>query len=158
VVRVIVEPERMNAYRISAQDIRESLQLSNAAQPSGAVVKDNRELLVETGTYLASAADVRKLVVGVFDGRAVYMSDVARIEDGPDQPSRYVWLGLGPQAAHKGIVEAGEYPGVTIAVSKRPGANAVDVAQRVVRAAELLRGTLIPEGVRVTITRNYGET
>jgi multidrug efflux pump subunit AcrB len=158
VVRVIVEPERMNAYRISAQDIRESLQLSNAAQPSGAVVKDNRELLVETGTYLASAADVRKLVVGVFDGRAVYMSDVARIEDGPDQPSRYVWLGLGPQAAQKGIVEAGEYPGVTIAVSKKPGANAVDVAQRVVRAAELLRGTVIPEGVRVTITRNYGET
>src|SRR5512147_2771857 len=98
VVRVIVEPERMNAYRISGQDIREALQLSNAAQPSGAVVKDNREVLVETGTYLASAADVRRLVVGVFDGRPVYMSDVARIEDGPDQPSRYVWTGLGAAA------------------------------------------------------------
>lgn len=158
VVRVIVEPERMNAYRVSGQEIRSALQVSNAAQPSGELVKDNREILVETGTYLASAADVRKLVVGVFDGRPVYMSDVARIEDGPDQPSQYVWVGLGPQAKQRGIIETGEQPAVTVAVSKKPGENAVEVARRVVRATELMHGTVIPEGVRVTITRNYGET
>ncbi len=111
VVRVIVEPERMNAYEISGQDIRAALQLSNAAQPSGDLVKDNKQILVETGTYLSSAADVRRLVVGVIADRPIYMSDVARIEDGPDQPSRYVWTGLGPQAVQKGIIEAGEYPG-----------------------------------------------
>ena len=158
VVRVIVEPERMNAYRISGQDIRAALQLSNAAQPSGELVKDNREILVETGTYLSSAADVRRLVVGVFEGRPIYMADIARIEDGPDQPSRYVWTGLGPEAKQKGIVEAGEYPAVTLAVSKKPGANAVDVANRVMRAAQLMEGTIIPDGVHVTVTRNYGET
>jgi len=158
VLRVIVEPERMNAYRITGQDLREALQLSNAAQPSGELIQNNREILVETGTYVASAADVRKLVVGVFEGRPIYMSDVARIVDGPDQPSRYVWTGLGPQASRGPADATGEHPAVTIAVSKKPGENAVDVARRVTRAAETMKGTLIPEGVNVTVTRNYGET
>jgi len=158
VLRVIVEPERMNAYRITGEDIRTALQLSNAAQPSGALVKDNREILVETGTYLSSAADVKRLVVGVFGGRPIYMQDVARIEDGPDQPSRYVWTGAGPAAASKGIPASGEYPAVTLAVSKKPGENAVDVAQRVIDAVQLMQGVLIPEGVNVTVTRNYGQT
>jgi multidrug efflux pump subunit AcrB len=157
-VRVIVEPERMSAFRITMQDIRDALQLANAAQPSGALVSDNREILVETGTYLASAGDVRRLVVGVQDGRPVYMSEVARIEDGPDQPSRYVWTGLGPGAKLADAEVGGEYPAVTLAVSKKPGENAVDVAQRVIRAAELMQGTVMPEGVKVSVTRNYGQT
>jgi multidrug efflux pump subunit AcrB len=157
-VRVIVEPERMSAFRVTMQDIRDALQLANAAQPSGALVSDNREILVETGTYLASAGDVRRLVVGVQDGRPVYMSEVARVEDGPDQPSRYVWTGLGPAAKLAGAEGGGEHPAVTLAVSKKPGENAVHVAQRVLRAAELMQGTVIPEGVRVSVTRNYGQT
>jgi len=158
VLRVIVEPERMNAYRITGKDIRAALQLSNAAQPSGALVKDNHEILVETGTYLSSAADIKRLVVGVSGGRPIYLRDVARIEDGPDQPSRYVWIGWGPAAASKGIATPGEHPAVTIAVSKKPGENAVEVAQRVVDAVQQMQGVLIPEGVNVTLTRNYGET
>jgi multidrug efflux pump subunit AcrB len=158
VLRVIVEPERMNAYRITGEDIRAALQLSNAAQPSGALVEDNREILVETGTYLSSAADVKRLVVGVSGGRPIYMQDVARIEDGPDQPSRYVWTGVGPAGASKGIRSSGEHPAVTLAVSKKPGENAVDVAQRVIDAVQLMQGVLIPEGVNVTVTRNYGQT
>jgi multidrug efflux pump subunit AcrB len=156
VVRVIVEPERMNAYRITGQDLRDALQLSNAAQPSGALTSNNREILVETGTYLSGAADVRRLVVGVHEGRPTYMSDVARIEDGPDQPSRYVWTGVGPQAGMTGA--DGEHPAATIAVSKKPGENAVDVARRIEQAVELMKGTIVPEGVYVTVTRNYGET
>jgi multidrug efflux pump subunit AcrB len=156
VVRVIVEPERMNAYRITGQDLRDALQLSNAAQPSGALTSNNREILVETGTYLSGAADVRRLVVGVYEGRPTYMSDVARIEDGPDQPSHYVWTGFGPQAGTAGA--SGEHPAVTIAVSKKPGENAVDVARRLEQAVELMKGTVIPDGVNVTVTRNYGET
>ncbi len=158
VVRVIVEPERMNAYGVSAQDIRAALQLSNAAQPSGELVKDNRQILVETGTYLTSAADVRRLVVGVVGDRPIYMSDVARIEDGPDQPSRYVWTGLGPQAVQQGIIATGEHPAVTLAISKKPGENAVEVARRVLHAVDQMRGTVIPEGIEVTVTRNYGAT
>jgi multidrug efflux pump subunit AcrB len=158
VVRVVMDAERMNAHQISAQDIQAALQLANASQPAGSLVADNREVLVQTGTFLSSAADVKQLVVGVSEGRPVFMTDVARVEDGPDQPGRYVWLGTGPAAKDVGLAQPGEYPAVTLAVSKKPGENAVDVADRVIQRVEQLHGTIIPAGVQTTITRNYGAT
>jgi multidrug efflux pump subunit AcrB len=158
VVRVLLDPERMNAFGITAQDIASALQVANASQPAGKLTRDNREILVQTGTYLSSAADVRELVVGTNDGRPIFVSDIARVEEGADLPSRYVWFGTGPQVARKAVAQTGEFPAVTIAVSKKPGENAVDVADRTIRQVELLKGTVIPEGVEFTVTRNYGET
>jgi len=157
VVRVIMDAERMAAHGISAQDIRAALQVTNASQPSGTLVKENRELLVQTGTFLTSAADVKQLVVGVDAGHPVFVTDVARVEDGPDQPVRYVWLGTGPAGKIKNL-SAGEFPAVTLAVSKKPGENAVDVAERLIKRIEQLHGSIIPEGINATVTRNYGET
>lgn len=91
VMRVLMDPGRMNAFGITPQDLKGALLLSNASQPSGTLTRDNREVLVQTGTYIASADDVRKLVVGVSSGKPVYLADVAEVLDGPDQPSRYVW-------------------------------------------------------------------
>lgn len=158
VVRVLMDPERMAAFGISAQDVAAALQVANASQPAGTLTRDNREVLVQTGTYLASAADVKQLVVGVSANRPIFVSDIARVEDGPDLPARYVWFGTGPEASRKGVEGKGEFPAVTLAVSKKPGENAVDVARRVIRQVDLLQGTIIPEGVNVTVTRNYGET
>ncbi len=155
VVRVAMEAERLNAYRVTAQDVKAALQVANASQPAGTLVSDNREVLVQTGAYLASAADVGQLVVGVFEGKPVFLSDVARVEDGPDRPLRYVWHGTGPGTAG---ATPGEHPAVTIAVSKKPGENAVDVASKVIARMDSLKGQIVPEGVQVTVTRNYGET
>ena len=157
-VRVIMDAERMAAHHVSAQDIRAALQISNASQPAGSLVANNREVLVQTGTFLSSAADVKQLVVGVDAGRPVFVTDVARVEDGPDQPARYVWLGVGPAGQAKHLSARGEYPAVTLAISKKPGENAVEVAERLIKRIEQLHGTIIPEGVNATVTRNYGET
>ncbi len=155
VIRVVMDADRLNAYGMTAQDLKAALQVSNASQPGGALVSNNREVLVQTGTYIESAADVKKLVVGVRDKKPVFMADVAAVIDGPDQPSRYVWQGLGKAAGE----QAGtEYPAVTLSVSKKPGVNAADVATDVISRANALRGTVIPEGVEFTVTRNYGET
>jgi multidrug efflux pump subunit AcrB len=148
VVRVAMNADRMNAYGITAQDLRAALQLSNASQPAGSLVAGNKELLVQTGTYIETAGDVKRLVVGVYDKKPVFMADVAEIIDGADQPSRYVWHG----------VKDGEYPAVTLSISKKPGVNAADVAEGVIQRAEALKGTVIPDGVQFTVTRNYGET
>ncbi len=148
VVRVLMDAERLAAYGITAQDLKAALQVTNASQPAGSLVKDNKEILVQTGTYLETAADVKKLVVGVYNKKPVFMSDVAQVIDGPDQPSRYVWHGA----------EGNEYPAVTLAVSKKPGVNAADVAEGVIQRMNSLKGTVIPEGVEFTVTRNYGET
>jgi multidrug efflux pump subunit AcrB len=148
VVRVLLDAERLSAYGITAQDLKAALQVSNASQPAGSLVTGNKEILVQTGTYIESAADVKELVVGVFNKKPVFMADVAQVIDGPDQPSRYVWHGA----------KGNEYPAVTLAVSKKPGVNAADVAAGVIARMESLKGTVIPEGVEFTVTRNYGET
>ena len=156
VIRVLLDTERMNAHGVTAADLKAALQVSNASQPAGQLVRDNAEVLVQTGTYISSARDVRQLVVGVTDGKPVYLEDVATVEDGPDQPERYVWFGTG--AGHGEGASAGVFPAVTLAVSKKPGANASDVAEGLIARMHSLEGTVIPEGTQVTVTRNYGQT
>jgi multidrug efflux pump subunit AcrB len=158
VIRVNMDTERMNAHGITAQDLRAALQLSNASQPAGSLVSGSREVLVQTGTYLESAEDVRKLVVGVEDRKPVFLRDVAEVSDGPDQPSQYVWFGTGAAAEQSGIAQQGLFPAVTLALSKKPGANAADVARAAMQRLDNLRGSVIPEGVEVTVTRDYGKT
>jgi multidrug efflux pump subunit AcrB len=132
--------------------------------PSGRIVSGNREVLVETGPFLRDARDLAGVVVGVSDGRPVYLSDVAAIVDGPEEPSRYVFLGTGPAAAARGLEAFGatgavrEFPAVTISIAKRPGANATALAGAVLGLVDRLRPSLFPSRVALAVTRNYGET
>ena len=147
-IRVLMDPDRMNAYHLSAEDLRNALQFANASQPAGDITRSNREVLVQTGTFLASSDDVRRLVVGVSDGRPIFMSDVADVVDGPDQPEHYVWIGN----------QGREHPAVTLAISKKPGENAVEVARELIQRVGQLKGSVIPSNVEVTVTRDYGVT
>ncbi|HEX8739267.1 MAG TPA: efflux RND transporter permease subunit [Casimicrobiaceae bacterium] len=157
-VRVLLDPARLAAYGLAASDLRRALQAANAVGQSGTIDADNRSIVVETGEFLHSAADVASLVVGASAGRPVYLSDVARVVDGPPPPTRYVWIGAGPVAGQVGLDAKGEFPAVTVAVTKKPGENAVDVADRLIARVQELDNTVIPEGVQVTVTRNYGAT
>ncbi|MBI3902384.1 MAG: efflux RND transporter permease subunit [Nitrosomonadales bacterium] len=158
VVRVLLDPEALNAHQLAVQDIRAALQASNVSQDAGSLVHGNREVLVQTGNFLSDANEVRQLVVGVSGGKPVFLRDVAQVQDGADQPSNYVWLGTGAAAGDKGISAHGEFSAVTVAVTKKPGENAVDIADMLLKRVEELKGSVIPADVHVTTTRNYGVT
>ena len=149
-IRVLMDAERMNAFGVTPQEIVAALRVSNALQSSGNITAGNRDVLVQTGTYLESAADVRQLVVAVRgsanERKPVFISDVATVEDGPDQPKAYAWFGS----------KDGEFPAVTVQMSKQPGVNAADIADAAIKRIASLKNTVIPEGVEVTVTRNYG--
>jgi multidrug efflux pump subunit AcrB len=147
-LRVLLDPDRLNAYGISALEVRNALQLANVSAPSGSLVRDNRTIAVETGSFLESAQDVARIVLGVRNGRPVFLADVGEVLDGPEPPARYVWTGSA----------AGEHPAVTLQITKKPGENAVRVAERLLKRVEELRGSIIPAGVEVSVTRNYGAT
>ena len=76
-LRVLLDPDRLAAHGVSALDVRNALQLANVALPAGKLVRDNREIVIETGNFLGSPADVRQLVVGTFEARPVFVADVA---------------------------------------------------------------------------------
>lgn len=157
-VRVLLNPEALNAHQLSVQDIRATLQNANVSQDAGALAQGNREVLVHAGNFLSDANEVSQLVVGMSGGKPVFLRDVADIQDGADQPSSYVWLGTGAASGGKGATVKGEFAAVTVAVTKKPGENAVDVADKLLQRVEELKGSVIPADVHVTTTRNYGET
>lgn len=161
-VGIFLDPARLKAYNLSSFQIIGTLQKSNFILPSGSFAEGNREYLVDAGGFLKNAAEIGSLVAGVFNGRAVYMKDVAEIRDGPEEPANYVFMGLGPASGKKGInsaySKAGQYEAVTITLAKKKGANASIVADEAIRKIGALKGKLVPSDVEITTTRNYGET
>jgi multidrug efflux pump subunit AcrB len=73
------------------------------------------------------------------------------VSDGAPPPEHYVWYGTAGQ-------HAAEFPAVTLSVTKKPGENAVDVTARLRARIAELHNSLIPDGVGVEISRDYGAT
>jgi multidrug efflux pump subunit AcrB len=158
-LRVELDPERMTAHRLSPLGVARAVQAANARAPSGAISSENREFLVETGTVLTSARDVGDVVVGASDGHPVFLHDVARILDGPEEPSTYVRFGAGAAAEGPERDAMREsLPAVTLSVAKHKGQNAVTVVADVMRKVDSLRGALVPGDVELSVTRDYGAT
>jgi multidrug efflux pump subunit AcrB len=150
-IRVELDPARMAGVGVTVDDLRNVLQAANRGAPVGDLLGSDRAVALEAGPYLRDARDVRELVVGVRGGRPVFLQDVADVVDGPLRPQRYVWHGIAGE-------HGGEYPAVTIAVTKKAGENAIRVTDAVMQRVQALRNTLIPQGVEIAETRNYGAT
>ncbi len=158
-VVINLDQSRLKAYQASALQIMQALQQANFVLPSGVFPAGNQEFIVETGGFLADMEDVASVVVGTYNNKPVYLRDVADLTDGPEEPANYVFMGLGPAAAEKGLAPApGQFEAVTIAISKKKGANASTVAHEALQKMEALKGKLIPADLQVTVTRDYGET
>jgi multidrug efflux pump subunit AcrB len=148
-LRVDVDPSRLAAYELDPLAVQRAIVATNARDSASGSVGAGQTIGLEAGTHLKTADDVRRVVVRSSSGRAVTVSDVAEVRDGDAEPTSYVTY----QSR-----EAGAHPAVTIAVAKRKGTNAIDIAHRVVEKLDTLKGTLVPADVHLTITRDYGET
>jgi len=171
-VHVWLDPARLRDRGVDLMGLKQTLAAANFGMPAGAVLdtenKSAQMLSIEAGEFLRSAQDVGDLVVGVSKGLPVYLREVARVEAGAQLPQRYVWFTPGGASAPPvdastdkapAAVQAGSvYPAVTITVTKKPGENAVDVAQAVRERVKALSNTVIPSNMETTITRDYGET
>jgi multidrug efflux pump subunit AcrB len=147
-VRVMLDPVKLASRNLSPAGLVPMLQQANRQFRAGGLTTGNNEVLVETGAFLKTAHDVGDVVVGVFGGRPVYLREVAEIHDGGEEAVQYVLHGT----------KTDEEPAVTLSIAKRPGANAISVADEVIRKVDLLKGSIIPADVTVSVTRNYGET
>ena len=149
-VRILFDPLKLAARDLSVDRLIPALQQANRQAIAGNLVAGNREVLLQTGSFLKSARDIRRIVIGVYGKKPVYLEDVATVIDGPEEPQTYVLFGRGKGAP--------EEAAVTLSVAKRPGANAVHVVDTILKKMESLKGTVIPDDVEVSITRDYGAT
>jgi multidrug efflux pump subunit AcrB len=150
-VNIEFDPSRMRAAGVTVDDLRRALQSANLGMPVGETIDNNRSVAIESGPFLQDARAVADLVVGTHDGKPIFLADVAGVEDGPPPPAQYVWHGIAGK-------DGGEYPAVTVTVTKKPGYNAVKVADQVMQRIDALKNTVIPAEVSIAVTRNYGDT
>ncbi len=180
--QMLVEPDpvQLAAYGISTSQIRGVLQVENRESQAGIMTRGNEAVSVRLDGFFQSSDDLSNLVVGVHDGKPVYLRDVAKITDGPEEPRDYVFFSPGPAARVKGIevpsqafqpitslqarlasgsaVGSDLMPAVTITFAKRKGKNAVVLSEEVLKRAEHFRARNLPANLQMTVTRNYGET
>jgi multidrug efflux pump subunit AcrB len=148
----------MAAAGVSWGALSAALRAGAARLEAGTSVRDNREVRLEAGSSFRRREDVARVVVGVRGGRPLYVSDVARVVDGPDEVQDAVLHSVGPAGAGPDRVAGREHPAVTIALAKRPGTNATELAGRALAKIDELRPRLLPSEVHVEVTRNYGRT
>lgn len=152
--RVQLDPDALAARGLDPLSVVPVLQQANRQSKAGAIIQGNREVVIETGGFLKDADDVGRVVLGVHEGAPIYLRDVARIVDGPEELSQVVLFGAGAASGSTHPEEAA----VTLSIAKRPGTNAIVVANHILEKIEYLKGRVIPSDVEMTITRHYGET
>ncbi|MBN1910747.1 MAG: efflux RND transporter permease subunit [Pirellulales bacterium] len=182
-IRVELDPVRLAGRHTSALQVAQALRASNVTLRAGKYEQQDKEYVVEAGTFIRDAQELGDLVIQLWGDRPVYLKDVATVIDGPAEADSYSWIGFGPAAenprdakdrpieANEDDKEEGEdiakaaplepgqlFPAVHIAVAKRKGTNAVWVAEAVDARMSELAPKFLPDGVFYRITRDYGET
>jgi len=184
VVHVTLDPDRLAAYQLSPTDLRTALAAANVRLPAGELVALDTTARAEAGLHIGRADELRDLVVGVFDGRPVFLKDVADVRDGPQETQHYVRHGRGPawgrEAPQRTAEGAGHgspaarpsgrhapadaddiepRPAVTLALAKKRGTSAVALAETILQTVgHLRREGVIPDDIALHVTRNYGHT
>ncbi|KQY93705.1 MULTISPECIES: efflux RND transporter permease subunit [unclassified Brevundimonas] len=151
-IRVEPDPARMAARGVALSSVLETVSQANRSFPAGAFRDQGQAVALRSGERLATPDDASLLTVRSMAGEPVYLRDVAAVVQAPREDQA--------RAAHYARVGDGwrGTPAVSLAVAKRQGANAVVVSHGVMQRVEALKGTLIPDGLEVVVTRDYGET
>ncbi len=164
-IRVLLQPDKLAARHVSVLELERAITGANVNIRAGTMERGNEEIVVDAGPFIQGVDALGELLVGVHSGKPVYLRDVADVTDGPDVVENYTRLVFGPGAKHdtetKHAAKAqpgATYNQVTIAVAKRKGTNAVDVAEGLIERVERLKDKVIPSEVGVLVTRNYGHT
>ena len=151
-IRIAPDPERLALYGVTLQQLAAKVSGANSAFPAGRVRDDREQITLVAGETLRSPEEIGNLLVTTRDDRPVYVRDVADVviaTESGDALVSTVALADGTQQ---------RVPSVTLAIAKRAGSNAVTVADAILHRVEGLHSSLIPAGITVEVTRNYGET
>ena len=154
-VNVWIDPQKLASSGVSLAELRQALQGSNLVMPAGHLVANNQRIPLRVDAALGSATAVGDVIIGSHAGRPIFLHDVARVEEGAAETDTLVTNNTGP-ANHLGLPAGSSMPAVTITLAKRPGTNAVVVADAIKAKLQRLQAEAIPQGIQVSVTRDYG--
>ncbi|HWB25668.1 MAG TPA: efflux RND transporter permease subunit [Chitinophagaceae bacterium] len=157
-IKVVPDKDKMAENKVDFLTVAKALQGNNNQLQAGTLLQQDTAYSVETGNFLTTADDVASVVVGVNQQQPVYLKQVAKVVDAPQTPQHYVLFGYGMADAPVAKKYTSSYPAVTLAISKKKGADAMKLSEQVLTKIDKLKKELIPADVQLTVTRNYGET
>lgn len=152
-IRVEPDPEKLSLYGVTLDQLVGKVSAANRSFVAGAVRDGGDNIPVVAGQTLSGVPDIGLLLLSTRDGRPVYVRDVARIVVDAKSLEARVW-----HIQRKEDGSLSRLPAVSVAIAKRAGANAVVIGEEIRHHLEDLKGRLIPEGIEVHVTRDYGET
>ncbi|MFK5914678.1 MAG: efflux RND transporter permease subunit [Woeseiaceae bacterium] len=157
-VRIEINPERLQAFDISLNQIHNMIKGNNLAAPLGNTVKNGVVSSLYLDGFLTSVDELKNLIIGAHNGRPIYLTDIATVIDKPsverDKISRFAF---GPADARFGTTHDSEISAVTLAVAKKAGTNAVLVVDDVLDRVKRMEKNFIPKDVHLVVTRNDGK-
>ncbi len=151
-IQVEPDPERLSLYGITLQQLAGKIEGANRSFQAGLIRDADEQRVLVGGQTLQTLSEIGNLLLTARDGRPVYVRDVAKVVLATDPNETRVNSVV---KADGGLQRA---PAVSLAIAKRPGTNAVVIAEDIVKRLEAVRGQIFPEDVEMTVTRNYGET
>ena len=153
-IRVEPDPERLALYGVTLNQLIDKVRNANRSFLVGNLREDGGNLQVMAGQTLQGVPDIGQLLITTRDGRPVYVRDVATVVVSGRPEEHRAWHLV--RSAGNGEIQ--RLPAVSIALAKRQGANAVQIAEAILDQLQRVRGAVVPEGIAVTVTRDYGAT
>jgi len=152
-IRIAPDPAKLALHKVPLAAVIEAASQANRSAPLGNIRQGGKAVVVSAGAQVRSAADVGLISVASAGGAPVYLRDVASVTQGPGETQARAWRVV----PRRGVAaEWSSAPAVSVAIAKRAGANAVVVSEALLSRVESLKGSLIPAGIEVAVTRNYG--
>jgi multidrug efflux pump subunit AcrB len=152
-ISVQPDPEKLALYGVTLQQLEAKIQGANRSFLAGQLRDSGHMTEAVAGKTLSGIPDIGLLLVTTRDGRPVYVRDLATVVIGPSPAEHHVWSLR--RAGKDGWSTA---PAVSIAFAKRHGANAVVVAEQLIKRTDDLRHSVIPADISAEVTRDYGKT
>ncbi len=135
-LRLYLDPARLLARGLAFADVVSAVQAANANLPSGTLDGATRAYTVKAPVALANAQDFGDIVVAYKDGAALRVRDLGRAVDGVENDKARTWYN-GTRA-------------IVLAVQRQPGANTVEVADRIRAMLPQIESEL-PDGVKLQV-------
>ncbi|WP_140848650.1 efflux RND transporter permease subunit [Paracoccus sp. FO-3] len=156
-ISIELDPERMQAFGVTLGEAYAVFEASNLSVPLEPTVRDGAVGAIRLSASFTSVEDVKSQIIAVHDSRPVYVRDVGTVIDGPrSEVASFSRFSFGP-GDDKFAAEASDMPAVTIAVAKKKGANAVIVANAVIKRVDEMQAEFVPRDIHVVVTRDDGE-
>ena len=151
-IRILPDPEKLSLYGIALQQLSQKVAGANQSFEAGQLRDGSQQIMLKTGQTMQTLSDIANILIGARDGRPVYVRDVASVMIDTNSAESSV------QQINRRTDGIQVLPAVSLAVAKKPGTNAVIIAERIVERLQQLDGTLIPSDLHAEVTRNFGET